>query len=237
MKSIGVFDSGLGGLTVVKEIKKRYPKLKIIYLGDTARVPYGTRSKETVVRFALEDARFLEKRGVGCIVIACNTASALAYEEVKKVCKVPTYEVISAARQRAEKIGTRIGVIGTRGTIGSGAYGHRGIACSLLVPFIEEGEIGGPALKVVLQGYLKQFDQLDTLILGCTHYPIIADLIQEIVGPGVKLINPGEELAKRLPVGEEGDDEYYVTDMTPRYKEVAERFLGRKIEPKLVKLG
>ncbi len=105
------------------------------------------------------------------------------------------------------------------------------------MPFIEEGEQDSPALKVILQDYLKQFDRLDTLILGCTHYPIIADLIHEIVGPGVKLINPGEELAKRLPVGIEGADEYYVTDMTPRYKEVAERFLGRKIVPKLVKLG
>ncbi len=234
---IGVFDSGLGGLTVVKEIKKKYPKAKIIYLGDTARVPYGTRSKETVVRFALEDARFLLKKGVGCIVIACNTASALAYEEVKKVCDVPVYEVISSARRQGERVGTRIGVIGTRGTIESGAYGHVGIACPLLVPFIEEGELDSPALKVILQDYLKQFDQLDTLILGCTHYPIIADLIQEIVGPGVKLINPGEELAKRLPAGIEGTDEYYVTDMTSRYKEVAEMFLGRKIEPKLVKLG
>ena len=194
-------------------------------------------SKETVVRFALEDAKFLEKKKVDCIVIACNTASALAYEEVKKACKVPVYEVISRARQQAERVGTRIGVIGTRGTIGSGAYGHTGVACPLLVPFIEEGELDGPALKLVLQSYLKQFGQLDTLILGCTKYPIIADLIQKIVGTGVKLINPGEKLAKRLPAGEEGQDEYYVTDMTPRYKEVAKRFLGWEIEPKLVKLG
>ena len=119
---IGVFDSGLGGLTVVKEIKRRYPRAKIVYLGDTARVPYGTRSKETVVRFALEDARFLMKKWVSMIVIACNTASAWAYEEVKKACKVPVYELISGARQDAERVGTRIGVIGTRGTIGSGAY-------------------------------------------------------------------------------------------------------------------
>ena len=238
---IGVFDSGLGGLTVVKEIKRRYPRAKIVYLGDTARVPYGTRSKETVVRFALEDARFLLKKKVGCIVIACNTASALAYEEVKKTSKVPVYKVISEARRQAERIGTRIGVIGTRGTIGSGAYGHIGVICPLLVPFIEEGEIDSLALKTVLRDYLKQFNQLDTLILGCTHYPIIAGLIQEIMGPGVKLINPGEELARRLDFGRTclpaGRDEYYVTDMTPRYKEVAERFLGRKIEPKLVKLG
>lgn len=235
--AIGVFDSGLGGLTVVKEIKKRYPKSKIIYLGDTARVPYGTRSKETVVRFALEDARFLEKKGVECIVIACNTASALAYQEVKKAAKVPVYEVISGAREQAERVGTRIGVMGTRGTIGSGAYGHTGVACPLLVPFIEEGELNSPVLEIVLRKYLKQFGRLDTLILGCTHYPIIAREIAKIMGAKVRLINPGEELAKKLPMGEEGSDEYYVTDITPRYKEVAKRFLGWEIEPKLVKLG
>jgi len=240
--AIGVFDSGLGGLTVVKEIKKLHPKAKIVYLGDTARVPYGTRSKETVVRFALEDARFLEKKGVECVVIACNTASALAYKEVKKVCKVPVYEVISAARQQAERVGTRIGVIGTRGTIRSGAYGHIGVACPLLVPFIEEGELNSPALEIVLKDYLKKFPKIDTLILGCTHYPIIAKVIGKIMGPKVKLINPAEELAKKLPVENPSassglKDEYYVTDMTPRYKEVAKRFLGWEITPKLVKLG
>lgn len=236
--AIGVFDSGLGGLTVVKEIKKRFPQVEIKYLGDTARVPYGTRSREVVQQFAVEDAKFLEKLGVSEIIIACNTASALAFEEVKKSVKVPVYEVISAARSQAEKIGTRIGVIGTRGTINSGAYGHMGIACPLLVPFIEEGELDSPALKNVLENYLKQFDRLDTLILGCTHYPIIAGMIGKIMGREVRLINPGEELAKRLEIEiENGEDEYFVTDLTPRYAEIAKRFLGKTIEPKLVKLN
>ncbi|KKS32441.1 MAG: Glutamate racemase [Candidatus Amesbacteria bacterium GW2011_GWA2_42_12] len=153
--AIGIFDSGLGGLTVVKEIKKRFPKVGIKYLGDTARVPYGTRSREVVQQFAVEDAKFLESLGVSEIIIACNTASALAFEQVKNAVSVPVYEVISAAKKQAETIGTRIGVIGTRGTIGSGAYGHVGIACPLLVPFIEEGELDSPALKVILQDYLK----------------------------------------------------------------------------------
>ena len=239
--AIGVFDSGLGGLTVVKEIKKLHPKAKIIYLGDTARVPYGTRSKETVVQFALEDAKFLEKKGVDLMVIACNTASALAYEEVKKACRVPVYEVISAAKLAAEKASKngKIGVIGTRGTIGSGAYGHVGQACPLLVPFVEEGELSGKALELVVKRYLQPLKEagVDTLILGCTHYPIIAGVIGGEMGSEVRLINPGEELAKRLDLrGERGEDEYYVTDMTPRYAQVAARFLGHGISPKLVKL-
>lgn len=238
---IGVFDSGLGGLTVVKEIKKRFPKVGIKYLGDTARVPYGTRSREVVQQFAVEDAKFLESLGVSEIIIACNTASALAFEQVKDTVSIPVYEVISAAKNQAEKIGTRIGVIGTRGLISSGAYGHMGIACPLLVPFIEEGELDSPALKTVLENYLKQFDQLDTLILGCTHYPIIQDLVQQVLGDRVTLINPGEELAKVLDLGTAclpaGRDEYFVTDLTPRYAEIAKRFLGKTIEPKLVKLN
>lgn len=231
--ALGVFDSGLGGLTVAAEIKKRYPGQKIIYLGDTARVPYGTRSRETVQRFAVEDAKFLEERGVAQIVIACNTASALAYEQVREAVSVPVYEIVSPARVRAEMIGNKIGVIGTRGTINSGAYGHEGVACPLLVPFIEEGELDSPALRLVLKGYLEKFSDIDTLILGCTHYPLIAGLIQEIVGPRVKLVNPGEEIAKKLELNPSASsglgDEYYVTDVTSG-------FLGRGIVPKLVEL-
>lgn len=229
-KSIGVFDSGLGGLTVVKEIKKRFPKTKIIYLGDTARVPYGNRSAKTVQEFAIQDAKFLEKRGVSQIVIACNTASALAFPQVKAAVSVPVYEIITPTRIAAEKIGKNIGVIGTKGTINSGAYGHTGIACPLLVPFIEEGELDSPALKIILKNYLSKFKNIDTLILGCTHYPFIANLIQEIVGPKIKLINPGEEIAKILDLPELiGEDEYYVTDMT-------KSFLSQGILPKLVEL-
>jgi glutamate racemase len=215
--AIGVFDSGLGGLTVVKELKKNFPKTKIIYLGDTARVPYGTRSAKTVQQFAVEDAKFLEDRGVSHIIIACNTASALAYEQVKAVVSVPVYEVITPAKNAAEKIGKNIGVIGTRGTITSGAYGHNGVACPLLVPFIEEGDVNSPALRMVLGGYLDKLGDIDTLILGCTHYPFIADLIQGML-PDVKLVNPGQELAKILDLPEApGEDEYYVTDLTKTF--------------------
>lgn len=228
--AIGVFDSGLGGLTVVKEIKKRFPKTKIIYLGDTARIPYGTRSPETIQKFAVEDAKFLQSKNVSQIIIACNTASALAFNEVKAAVSVPVYEVITPAKKAAEKIGKNIGVIGTKGTINSGAYGHIGVACPLLVPFIEEGDLDSPALIIILKKYLSHFEKIDTLILGCTHYPFIADLIQEIIGPQVKLINPGEELAKELKLEEApGEDEYYVTDLT-------KSFLSQGILPKLVEL-
>lgn len=230
---LGIFDSGLGGLTVVAEIKKLYPKSSIVYLGDTARLPYGTRSKKIVEEFAISDAKFLETKGVDAIVIACNTASALAYEAVKSSVKVPVYEVISQAKKEAEKVGHNIGVIGTRGTIGSGAYGHTGVACPLLVPFIEEGELDSPALKIVLDKYLKQLGAIDTLILGCTHYPIIANLIAKLL-PGVNLINPGAELAKNLSVLDgEGQDKYFVTDMTPRFVEIAEMFLGTSVGDKI----
>ncbi len=237
---LGVFDSGLGGLTVVAEIKKLYPKSSIVYLGDTARVPYGTRSKEVVEEFAVQDARFLESFGVDIIIIACNTASALATDAVRKAVSVPVYEVITTAKAKAEEISTKIGVIGTRGTINSGAYGHLGVACPLLVPFIEEGELESEALTLILKKYLQPLIEakIDTLILGCTHYPIIADLIQEIMGSNIRLINPGEELARTLNLPDsEGKDEYYVTDLTSRYAETAKRFLGKIIEPRLVKLN
>lgn len=218
MQKVGVFDSGLGGLTVVREIKKLHPKTSIVYLGDTARVPYGTRSPETVQQFAIEDAKFLEKQGVSQIIIACNTASALAFEQVKKAVSIPVYEVITPAKLAAEKLGGKIGVIGTTATIRSNAYGHPGIACPLLVPFIEAGEINSPALEIVLRDYLKKFKDLDVLILGCTHYPFIADKIQKIMGDQVKLINPGEELAKALDFPEgDGIDQYFVTDLTPSF--------------------
>lgn len=223
---VGVFDSGLGGLTVVKEIKKSHPNTSIVYLGDTARVPYGTRSPETVQQFAIEDAKFLESRGVSQIIIACNTVSAVATEAVKKAVSVPVYEVITAAKlaaQKATKNG-KIGVIATRATINSGAYGVQGLACPLLVPLIEEGELFGPIINAALDKYLDVVKTwgIDTLILGCTHYPLIEDLIAKKL-PGITLINSGVELAKTLKVSESSDfkDEYFATDITERFKAMA----------------
>ena len=245
-KPIGIFDSGLGGLTVVKEIIRILPHEDLVYLGDTARVPYGTRSNNAIIKFSLEDANFLLKKKVKCIVVACNTASSVAGETLKKKLKVPVFEVISAALENAKTVSKsgRIGVIGTRATITSGAYKvPYSVACPLLVPFIEEGEIASPALKLVAKKYLSAFKskKIDTLILGCTHYPIIGGMIRQIMGKKVKLINPEKSVAfelKEYLTGNQllnskkvkGVRKYFVTDLTRRFTKTAEMFLGHKIE-------
>lgn len=250
-RPIGIFDSGLGGLTVVKELVQVLPNEDIIYLGDTARVPYGTRSKETITKFSFEDANFLLKKKVKCIIIACNTASSMAGDKLKRKLKIPVFDVIGPAlfyAKEKSKSG-KIGTIGTRATIGSGAYKDTiGVACPLLVPFIEEGELKSKALKIVVKNYLQPLKnkKIDTLILGCTHYPIIQNVIQKEVGKSVTLINPEKTvvsearkyLAKHKMLSNKkgiGRKEYFVTDLTDRFKTVAEMFLGQSVKENLKK--
>lgn len=252
-KPIGIFDSGLGGLTVFKQIEKLMPKEDLVYLGDNARVPYGGRSKEVVTKFSFEDADFLISKNVKCIVIACNTSSALAGNALKRKIKIPVFDVISPAIKEARKISKsgKIGVIGTRGTIGSGAYKVPfKQSCPLFVPFIEEGESGSPALKIVAKKYLEPLKkaEIDTLIMGCTHYPIIKDIIEsEIDHHKVALIDPGVTQAKEVfeflkqnnlqnLQKKSGKKEFYVTDLTDRFKKVAEMFLGHSIKGNLKKV-
>lgn len=258
-KPIGVFDSGLGGLTVVKEIIRALPHEDLIYLGDTARVPYGTRSKEVVTQFAKEDIEFLIRKGVKCVVIACNTASAFAYSDLVKTYKLPIFDVISSASEKAlkESKNNRIGVIGTRGTIGSKAYDKKlgqkllTLACPLFVPLIEEGEISGAIIKSVIGKYLQYFKgkPLDTLILGCTHYPIIKSEIEGYLGSKISYIDPGKEVAGKLKKyllknklannqSKQGKISYFVTDINDRFKETARMFMnnGKSIEIKKVVL-
>ena len=262
-RSLGVFDSGLGGLTVVKEIKKRLPNESIVYLGDTARVPYGTRSKETVTKFSLQDAHFLTGQKVKCIVIACNTASALAFKEVRRRLTIPVFDVVSVGAKMAVEItkNKKIGVIGTRGTVASQAY-QKAIrkqnpkilvhekACPLFVPLIEEGEIRGKVIEMLASKYLNPLknDKIDTLILGCTHYPIIEDIIQAKIGKRVALVNSGEEIAKVLlsflrekkleaPKNLNPVREYYVTDLTKRFIDIANMFLGENISGSIKKIN
>ncbi len=249
-RPIGIFDSGLGGLTVVKEIAKVLPSEDIVYLGDTARVPYGTRSKETIIKFSLEDAEFLLTKGVKCVVIACNTASSTAREVLKEKIEVPVFDVIGPALRDARKTsGSKIGVIGTRATIASGAYAvDFSEACPLLVPFIEEGDIKSEALEIVIRDYLTPLKgKVDTLILGCTHYPIIETLIRKELGEGVKLINPEKSVAEEVkeflaknsllnPQKSGGKKQFYVTDLTDRFTKVAEMFLGEKVTGKIEKV-
>lgn len=255
---IGVFDSGLGGLTVLKQIAKVLPNEDLIYLGDNARVPYGNRSKETIIKFSLENANFLLSKKVKCIVIACNTASSFAGDELKNKLKIPVFDVISPAAIDALKLSKiGIGVIGTRGTIGSGVYQVKlknensklkivATACPLFVPFIEEGELDNSALKIVAKEYLSEFksDKIDTLILGCTHYPIIKNLIQKTIGDNIKIIDPGMSVAMEVKnylknsgmlnvKKDNGLKKYYVTDYTERFIKVAEMFLGHEIENNL----
>lgn len=257
-RPIGVFDSGLGGLTVVKELSKSLPHENLIYLGDTARVPYGPRGVETIKRFSEENTKFLIKKNVKAIVIACNTSSAIAAEYLKKKYKkIPIFEVIEAASIDAANDGFRIGVIGTRGTISSNAYPEKIVklrpevkvfskACPLFVPFIEEGEVENDAIKIIIKNYLSEFnkDQISTLILGCTHYPIIKNEISRMLGKRVNLINPGESITREVLMYLEsnnllntqkspGDIRYFVTDLTDRFTKMAEMFLGRKIRNKL----
>ncbi len=240
--ALGVFDSGVGGLTVVKEIKKRFPNKKIVYLGDTARVPYGPRGKEVVSEFAKQDVEFLLKQNVSQIVIACNTVSALAGEELKKMYQVPIVDVILPAARQAREVtkNNKIAVIGTRGTINSHAYKNalEGCevfeqACPLFVPFIEEGEWDGELITNLAKRYLGFVNDTnaDTLILGCTHYPVIEPILQNIVGANVKLIHCGRAVIDHLTADlEEGEDEYYFTDTNNRDIEIADRILEKRIK-------
>jgi glutamate racemase len=260
-KPIGVFDSGLGGLTVVKEIVEVLPGENIVYLGDTARVPYGTRSREVVTKFSGEDVEFLLRKGVKCIVIACNTASAFAFEYLKNKYNIPIFNVITPTSKNAleHTKSNIIGVIGTRGTIDSKAYDielkrNKNVkiyskACPLFVPLIEEGEIEGNIIKGVVAKYLSYFKDknIDTLILGCTHYPVIEKELVNYLGNKINYINPGTETAKDLKIylkdnnllnnsSNKGNISYYVTDINNRFKETAEVFFKNGISKKIVKV-
>jgi len=210
---IGVFDSGIGGLTVAAELHKQLPGEDIIYLGDTARVPYGTKSVQTVNRYALECALFLLNRGVKLIVAACNTASAVALPRLREVLRVPLIGVVEPgvdAALRMSKTG-KIGVIGTPSTIRSGAYQFLlnelapevkvfARACPLLVPLAEEGRLDGPVVDLVLEEYLRPFKRrgVDTIILGCTHYPLFKPAISKVMGAAVTLVDSARTAAEEV---------------------------------------
>lgn len=262
--SIGIFDSGVGGLTVFRAIQQRLPNEHLIYLGDTARIPYGVRSAATIERYALECADFIQSKGVKAIVIACNTASALAADYLRSKCSIPVLGVIRPGSRRAveaTKTG-RIGVIATEATVASGAYERAMLAlrsgleitsraCPLFVPLAEEGWVNHPVTLQVAEEYLGELrsSRVDTLVLGCTHYPILRPMIEQTMGDQIEYVDSGEALADRLAqmLAEEGlaserersaSDEFYVTDSPARFRRVAELFLGRPLESvETVKLG
>jgi len=255
---IGIFDSGVGGLTVVKEVFKKLPEYQVVYFGDTARVPYGTKSEETIIKYSLENADFLLSRGARLIVIACHTASAVAYEQLReKYQEIPIFGVVLPALREAIRISKnkRIGVIGTSTTISSRVYERLAkkldpkikiiaVACPLFVPLIEEGYLTKPETRKIAKGYLRKLkdSNIDTLILACTHYPLISQLISKILGPKIKLINPGEELVRELEdflktnpkeakkIKRGTKHQFFVSDLPQKFSEIAEGFLGHKIK-------
>ena len=210
---IGVFDSGVGGLTVVREIMRQIPNEKIIYFGDTARVPYGSKSKDTVTRFSRQIVRFLQTHNVKTIVIACNTASAYALEDLEKEIDIPVIGVVKPGAKVASEVtrNGKIGVIATEATIGSKIYSQYiteinkevtifGKACPLFVPLVEEGLWQDPVTDEIARRYLAELIDIDidTLILGCTHYPLIRSTVAKIMGEDVTLVNPAYETAREL---------------------------------------
>ncbi|MCL2408873.1 MAG: glutamate racemase [Oscillospiraceae bacterium] len=252
-RPIGVFDSGLGGLTTVKKLSEFLPGEDIIYLGDTGRVPYGSRSKETIIRYSSQDAEFLAGFDIKAMVIACNTACTSAFDVLDRSYDIPVYEVVSAPA-RSAALNTKngkIGVIGTQATIRSGAYETAvreanpalevfSIACPLFVPLVENGryEADDIAALAIAEDYLLPLREkgIDTLILGCTHYPLLRDVISKIMGSGVLLVDSGAETA-RLVAGDlrqrdmlsenpgRGNARYFVTDSAEGFSTLASRFL------------
>jgi len=254
MKAIGIFDSGVGGLTVAKEIIRQLPCEDIVYFGDTARVPYGIKSRETVIRFSIENILFLLKEDVKLICVACNTVSSVALPVMKHHFKVPIVGVITPGAREAvyASQNKRIGVIGTKGTIKSRTYENEikqldpkvkvfALACPLFVPFVEEGWLNGRVVREVVSTYLKPLKTagVDTVILGCTHYPLLKPVIQEILGKKVTLIDSAQQVAievKKILASEgqlnsrhKGKHQFYVSDNPEWFSSLAERFLGRPV--------
>ena len=260
--SIGVFDSGIGGLPVLKEIRKVLPNEKIFYFGDTARVPYGEKTKELITRYSKEIVEFLLDKEVSAIVVACNTATALALEELRKTFKIPIIGVIKAGAKTAintTKSGN-IGVIGTKATVNSKRYEEEikklsenvkviAKACPLFVPAVEEGILDGKLVDQIIKTYLDDFEkEIDTLILGCTHYPLLKSAIGKIY-TNLNIVDPARETALDLKeileeknllkndATKNREVKYYVTDGKDKFKEIGIMFLDENIEKvELVKL-
>jgi glutamate racemase len=257
-KPIGVFDSGIGGLTVVKNIMQSLPHEDVIYFGDLARLPYGTKSVATIQKFARETVKFLLKQNVKAIVIACNTIASVAKDTVVELAaNIPVLDVITSGSEDSIKNGAvinrTIGVIGTSVTINSNAYTNTIYhlspnatiitkACPLFVPLIEEGLLDHPALELIAQDYLNSFIQLnlDCLVLGCTHYPLIQNIIQKIIGSNVRLIDPAVSTVLKLQQLLESHDmlnlkhelgsySFFVTEISRTFKQIGETFLNKSI--------
>ncbi|MFH1866875.1 MAG: glutamate racemase [Patescibacteria group bacterium] len=249
---IGAFDSGIGGLTVVKAIWQVLPNIPLVYFGDTARTPYGNKSAEVISQFGLEIADFLIKQGATILVVACNTVSAVGIQAIKeRFPRVPVFEVITPAVAKVREVSKskRVGIIGTRALVNSNIYQSLLVgfkvfqqAAPLLVPLVEEDWLVKPETKRIIKGYLQPLkqQQIDTLVLACTHYPLLKKLIVARAGKRATVIDPAEETALQLKhyletsqkdsslLGE-GDSHFFVSDLTPHFQKIAELWLKRKI--------
>jgi glutamate racemase len=252
---IGIFDSGIGGLTVVKQLMRLLPDEQIVYFGDTARIPYGTKSKRLIEQYALEDARFLLQYDVKAMVVACNTASSLAMDVLDKELDIPVIGVVVPGAQTAATLtqNQKVGVIGTLATINSGSYSKEinrlnrnisvsGQPCPLLVPLVEEGWLDDYVTILTLKKYLNNLiaEKIDTLILGCTHYPLLEKTIQSVMGSDVQLIDSGKETAKEVKslLIKNGilnnscrvqENKFFVSDIPAKFEEIGSRFLGQEL--------
>lgn len=252
---IGIFDSGLGGLTVLKSLQKILPNESFVYFGDTAHVPYGSKSKNTVIKYSQNIMDFFLECKIKAVVIACNTASAVAFNHLKDIYDIPIFDVVTPSIEYAIKISKnkKIGVIGTLSTIKSNAYtkmfnqlGYdyliKEVACPLFVPLIEEGWSNTKIAKDISQVYLKEFNKIDidTLILGCTHYPIMANTIHDVLSNDIKLVYSGETVGMKINDYLENFDylnnskktqtiKYFVSDLPQKFDEIGSRFLGYQL--------
>lgn len=251
--AIGIFDSGVGGLTVMQQLMRTLPHEHFIYFGDTARVPYGNKSSQTIIRYSIENTISLLEKNIKMLVIACNTASALALPKLRQLFNIPMIGVIDAGAEKAVDItrNNRIAVLGTKGTIQSGAYQNAihqvrphafilPIACPLFVPLVEEQWIKHPAARLIAQEYLQPIQEhnIDTVLLGCTHYPLLSSLIQQQLGEKINIVDSASTCAQHtahvlkesglLSSNKEGkENQYFVSDDPEKFRSLAEHLFGQ----------
>lgn len=254
MSALGIFDSGVGGLTVMQAIKQALPHENLIYYGDTARVPYGNKSSSTIIRYSLENAKFLLKQNIKLLVVACNTSNAYAMPKLKELSDIPIVGVIEPGAEKAVAVtkNQHIAVLGTKSTIHSGAYQEAirmrmpeakviAIPCPMFVPIVEERFCEHPAARLIVQEYLAplKVQQIDTILLGCTHYPFLKKLIQEEMGPNIILVDSAETCAEKIAqtlklknlatLAQQPQYSYYVSDDTEMFRHQAEALFGHAL--------
>jgi len=251
-KSIGIFDSGVGGLTVFKSIRDVLPHRNLLYFGDTARVPYGSKSKETIIKYSIQNANFLIQQNIDLLVVACNTSSAFALHALKKEFKIPIIGVIEPGVKKASQVtrNKRIGLIGTEGTIKSKVYEEKlkeycpkckifAKPTPLLVPLVEENWLDHKVTNMVIKEYVESIlaENIDTLIMGCTHYPVLKKTLSKIVEKRINLVDSAESVAEVIKhkfyeqeTGENGFSKFFVSDNPQKFKEIGERILNFTIK-------